>query len=199
MPKKSRAAYMRRYRASKRVLTPKPTSTRGERQKTTLKEAWNLGRCQLAEQGTPIYVRLNRSGKITLKAEFPGALAHALIILSGYRTGELSWMYDLLCAAVFPDSICRRWKTMVPAFWRLTGLVPQAPVAAPFSHEEVAELVREGEEIRKSEYVLPWSKEQLDKYFRNQPITQERYLDWLAAPEVTTSWTPSWPKQDLDE
>jgi hypothetical protein len=118
--KESRAEYMRAYRAKKGATRGRPRSTpptKGQKKKIVLQDAWKLGCRELADLGTPIHVQLNRSRKITLKAKFPGALAHALVILSGYRTGRLSWMYELLCAAVFPDSICRSWKTLHPAFW----------------------------------------------------------------------------------
>ena len=95
---KSRADYMRRYRASKRLkeLTCTRCGTafqaahkgrkycsdacragpppRGSKQKAALKEAWGLGCRQLAQLGTPIYLQLDCSGKVTLKAGFPGAL-----------------------------------------------------------------------------------------------------------------------------
>ena len=208
---KSRADYMRRYRASKRLkeLTCQRCgtafraarkdrkycsdacragqATRGSKQKTALKEAWELGRRQLAELGTPIYVQLDCSGKVTLKAGFPGALGHALIVLSGYRTGEQSWMYNLICAAVFPDSICRRWRKLHPAFWLKTSAL-RAPISEKLKEHidpmavaaEIAEIVRQGEKLRKQETVLRWSPEKLAKYRENQKSQNEK-LDWIIA------------------
>jgi hypothetical protein len=89
--KKSRAAYMRAYRKTKPELTP------GQR---VLRDGWATGLEDLASRKTPIYVSFD--GR-ELTADFDGAFAHALVILSGYRvivlgTG-LEWMYWLLCIA----------------------------------------------------------------------------------------------------
>jgi hypothetical protein len=209
---KSRADYMRRYRASKRLKELTCTRcgtafqaahkgrkycsdacragppTRGSKQKAALKEAWELGRQQLAELGTPIYVQLDCSSKVTLKAGFPGALGHAFIILSGCRAGELSWMYDLICAAVFPDGICRRWKTLHPAFWLKTSAL-RAPITeklkeyiAPTAAEiaETAKIVRQGAKLREQETVLHWSSEKTAKYWEYQKSQNEK-LDWIIA------------------
>jgi hypothetical protein len=93
--KKSRAEYMRAYRKAK---PQKRLKSEGR----DLREAWAVGLEDLAERGTPIYVRYDGH---QLTADFPGAFAHALAILSGYReivpdTG-LAWMYDLLVIGVF--------------------------------------------------------------------------------------------------
>jgi len=118
--KKSRAAYMRAYRAKEGATRGRPRTsppTKGQKEKIALQRAWKLGCRELADLGTPIHVQLNRSGKITLTAKFTD-VAHAFDVLVGHRTGDLSWMYELLCLAVYPEGISRgRWKRLHPAFW----------------------------------------------------------------------------------
>ena len=138
---------------------------------------------QLAELGTPIYIRLDCSGKVTLKGEFPGAACHATLVLVCHRAGELGWMYDLLCLAFFPD-IVRRWRKVRPAFWLKTSAL-RAPISAKLKEHidpivaaaEVAEIVRQGEKLRKQETVLYWSPEKTTKYWESQKSQNEK-LDW---------------------
>ena len=225
---KSRADYMRRYRASKQIkeLTCQRCGTAfraahkgrkycsdacrdGQHTKIALREAWGLGCGQLAELGTPIYVQLDCSGEVTLTAGFPGALGHALIILSGYRAGELTWMYDLICAAVFPfpDNICRRWKTLHSALWLKTSALRSpiteklkeyiAPTAAEIA--ETAEIVRQGAKLREQEKVLSWLPERTAKYWESQQSQNEK-LDWIIARQnEAANGRRIKPKNSLDD
>lgn len=185
--KKSRAEYMRAYRKAKpqKKLAPELRA---------LRDSWALGLADLAERGTPIYARYDGH---QLTADFPGAFAHALVVLSGYReivpdTG-LAWMYDLLVCSVFgPGETVK--LTLGQANGRganyskgsyqtrphgakkaaTLGLPPKGPVPPRLSVDELRKLIFGGIVITGED----WKRaKEIYKMTRSR-YSGERYLRW---------------------
>jgi hypothetical protein len=172
------AEYMREYRA--RQKGPETVGALlNAQQPQTLRATWKKGVSQLK---TPIYVKFD--GK-EFKGEFPGAVPHAMHILSGgqhlkalNRQTLQGWTYQLLWLAFLGNSKSLR-------LMRAKGLIPDHLMPSEGEHtleeaRELDKLLRRQKTDKKQEAwgSFEGTKEDVTEYCDSTP-SQDAYLSWL--------------------
>jgi hypothetical protein len=184
--RKSKAAdaeYQKQYRA--RQKSPEAeTKLLNAREPQILREVWKRGVAQLK---TPIHVKFDGQ---QFTGEFPGAVPHAMHILSDGRHLEAlfdqkrtlqGWMYELLFLAFLGNS--KKLKLL-----RAQKLIPDRLMPAEGNHlsdtpeqaRELAKLIGKQKTDQKQEAwgSFKGTKEDVTAYCNSTP-TQDEYLSWL--------------------
>ena len=181
--KADNAEYMKQYRARQKGPEAEGKLL-GARDPQILLQFWKLGRSKLK---TPIHVKLERAASgLAFKGEFPGAVPHAMHILTdGRHTKALSdkrltlqgLMYEMLFVAFLGNSPMTeklRMRKLIPdrlARGRSDQTVEEARGIAKAISQQATDKKQEA-----------WgsfegTKEDIAEYYKDLP-TQDEYLSW---------------------